>query len=86
MGKSILDLKNELGEFKGNQVNALATSLQKKDEKVKELKKEVNSALKQLSLMEWWVMFNVTNNGKVVLKGLEKLSINSEKLFLWWDI
>lgn len=52
MGKSILDLKNELGEFKGNQVNALATSLQKKDEKVKELKKEVNSALKQLSLME----------------------------------
>lgn len=24
-------------------------------------------------------MFNVTNNGKVVLKGLEKLSINSEK-------
>lgn len=52
MGKSILDLKNELGEFKGNQVNTLATSLQKKDEKVKELKKEVNSALKQLSLME----------------------------------
>ncbi|WP_294763760.1 DUF935 family protein [uncultured Fusobacterium sp.] len=52
MGKSILDLKNELGEFKGNQVNALATSLQKKDEKVKELKKEINSALKQLSLME----------------------------------
>lgn len=52
MGKSILDLKNELGEFKGNQVNALATSLQKKDEKVKELKKEVNSTLKQLSLME----------------------------------
>ena len=30
MGKSILDLKNELGEFKGNQVNALATSLRKK--------------------------------------------------------
>lgn len=52
IGKSILDLKNELGEFKGNQVNALATSLKKKDEKVKELKKEVNSALKQLSLME----------------------------------
>lgn len=52
IGKSILDLKNELGEFKGNQVNALATSLKKKDEKVKELKKEVNSTLKQLSLME----------------------------------
>lgn len=52
MGKAVLDLKDELGEFKGNQVNALATSLKKKSEKVKELKKEVESTLKQLSLME----------------------------------
>lgn len=46
----IKELKKELGDFKGNQVENLAKSLEKKETQVKELKKEVTKKLEQLSL------------------------------------
>lgn len=50
ISNDVLKLKDNLGEFKGNQVENLAKALKKKEKKLKELEETVIEKMKQLSI------------------------------------